>query len=286
VRSSSKPLLIGLLLVCKVMHRRLRTGSHPGCNDSSLNDLATATSAIQRDWHVYRWLLLRARWWSLCRRYDRAAQWAAAAAMWAMHNMTGEFRSFRLERLVDHLGSQLPAPAGLGKRTDVLHVLTRAAAIGGHTSWICRWIQLDNDRRHSVVLTEQSAAPLRLASVALASGGDVLGLEPRTPILERASAVRAAAARAGIVVLAQNPHDIVPALALAYPRRAPVAICNHGDHVPSVGLNIANVVIEQREAGAQLSRDRRGVCQDRQVMMPLPLPSRTESNLARGAARA
>ena len=238
--------------------------------------------AVELNWIVYRCLLWRARWSVLWRQYENGARWASGAALWAMHNVTGEFRSAGLERLVSGLGPRLPIPQETEKRTDVLHVMTSASEVGGHTRWIVRWIKLDHSRRHSVIVTEQAVVPPSLASAVVTSGGDAVGIDPTMRIFERARAVRKAAAGADLVVLAQDPHDIVPALALDYERPPAIAICNHGDHVPLVGVNLANVIVEQREHGAQLSRDRRAALPERQVMMPLPLP---EQALDRGSAR-
>jgi len=152
--------------------------------------------------------------------HDAAAGIAQLAANYAFPAGVGLFGSPRLERLLQQLGRQIPSVPGRvrqldGDRRRVLHVLTYAKPIGGDSRFAWRWMELDRDSRHSVVITSQSELahlhdiPRPLRDAASNSGGNVRSLAPDRP-LAQARELREASQAADIVVLHLYPYDIVP----------------------------------------------------------------------------
>ncbi|HWV86111.1 MAG TPA: glycosyltransferase [Capillimicrobium sp.] len=209
---------------------------------------------------------------------DAAAVRAAAiAARFAHGAHCGRFASAPLERLLLDVGRRRigggrarPA-AGPGR---VLHVLTETYAVGGHTRLTQRWIELDDARRHSLFLTgPMNDVTAALARAAVASGGRVAMSGGAEPPLERARALRAAAADADLVVLHAHPFDPVPVLAFAEPDgRPPVVAMNHTDHAFWLGVGVADAVADFRPSGAAVTTGRRGVAAARSRLLPVPLP--------------
>lgn len=228
-------------------------------------------------------------------------RWLALAASiaWAAH--PGRFADERLEAVGLRAGQRLrPLAAAPGSRSGsgiltaraprrVLHVATTIYDIGGHTRLIENWIKKDEAAVHSLMLLDQRHHRIRddLAEQVAASGGELMVLPADCSLLDKARRLRRAA-QAGydFVVLHHHPNDVVPLVALSTVDCPPVAIMNHADHVFWLGVSVADAVIDFREFGARMSRDRRGARQS--LMFPLPLDlkrpalDRTEARVALG----
>lgn len=227
---------------------------------------------------------------------DGAALAQLAAAL-AWHSPTGLFASPRLE-------SSLLAIARLGilgdsssRRTprgavvqSVLHVLTTAYAIGGHTRLVRRWIENDQGRVHSIAVTRQGQQPLPLLLLegVKLSGGEIHRIDRSSQrLLGRAAALQAMAAQADLVVLHTHPFDVVPSLALAAldesGRRPPTILLNHADHLFWIGLAASDLVVHLRGSGERLSVARRSLSPGRSAILPVPLsaPAEVEREQAR-----
>ncbi|TFV83302.1 glycosyltransferase family 4 protein [Blastococcus sp. CT_GayMR16] len=155
----------------------------------------------------------------------------------------------------------------------VLHVLSEAYLLGGHTRLAWRWI--GRDSRHSdVALTNQhSPLPEPLRAAVTAADGSVFDLRAdHADLLERAEALRRLMDRADVVVYHVHPYDAVALAAANLPgRRPPIVFDNHADHTFWLGLGCADVVSDNRLRAQQLSRELRGVRSDRLAVLPLPL---------------
>ena len=218
----------------------------------------------------------------------------AAGAAWVAH--PGRFADQRLEAVALRAGQRLqPLPplrstqgsdaaAAEDGRRRVLHVATTVGETGGHARLIENWIRYDDASCHSLVLLDQRQTGVRaeLAGGITASGGELIAFPPGGPLLDKARRLRQVA-QAGydLIVLHHHPDDVVPLVALATEDCPPVAVMNHADHVFWLGVSVADAVIDFREFGARLGRERRGVRQS--LMFPLPLdltspaPDRTEA---------
>lgn len=211
-----------------------------------------------------------------------AAVVAQVAAALGWHSPTGLFASPRLEALLRTIGEGTPITsrrqAVASGPERVVHVLTTAYAVGGHTRLVWRWIELDDERRHSVVLTRQGQTPIPsdLTLAAQARGGPVIRLDRGgSSLLRSAERLSRVLIEADVVVLHLHPFDVVPALALAAMeasgRRPPTILLNHADHVFWVGGARSDLVLHLRASGAAHAAARRGIAPARSGILPIPL---------------
>lgn len=101
----------------------------------------------------------------------------AADFAWLSH--PGRFGDVRLETAAARQSAELGTPVGRTSshqgRPRVLHVLTQAQALGGHTRLVWRWMMEDRNRSHSLALTAQAGIPIpsELANATVAAGGRI-----------------------------------------------------------------------------------------------------------------
>jgi hypothetical protein len=228
---------------------------------------------------------------------EETLKWLRLAASVAWFTHPGRFADERLEAIALRAGQRLEPlrPTGAAQtgnaalaangRRCVLHVATSVHETGGHTRLIENWIRHDDAALHSLVLLDQQPCHIRAELVAriAASGGELVVVPANCPLLDKARRLRKVA-QAGydLVVLHHHPDDVVPLVALAVAECPPVAVMNHADHVFWLGASVADAVIDFRDYGARLSRERRG--SRRSLMFPLPLDSRSPT-LGRAEAR-
>lgn len=213
---------------------------------------------------------------------------ATVAANFAWRAPTGLLCDPGLERLVvQAVRGHGPGPVVDGQRDDgrVLHVLTEAYSVGGHTRLAWRWIGRDH-RRGDVVLTNQGdPVPEPLRAAVEATGGAVHDLRTAVPDLAgRAVALRRLMDGADLVVVHTHPYDVVALAAASLPgSRPPVVLENHADHSFWVGLGGAEVISDFRVGGQQVSRTLRGVPPARLGLLPLPIDPPTSDAGSRAA---
>jgi hypothetical protein len=229
-------------------------------------------------------------------RPDLAAAWAETAADHAWKCHPGFFVDERMEQLLASLGAQ-NASGGVARGRpkspqSVLHVVTEAYTIGGHTRLAWRWIVLDRSRRHSVVLTRQGHSfpvPEALTTAVGTAGGFVRALDwQQYPPLTRAEHLRGLATDFDVVVVHAHPFDIVPAIAFAGSGGPPVILLNHASIAFWVGRETADVVACLRPSSHEVATSRRGIHPSRCPLLPIPVerpakgPSRSEARVALG----
>jgi hypothetical protein len=219
-----------------------------------------------------------------------AAAYSQMAADQASWNHFGQWASPALEQILACIGECLEAgspllwkPRKSKAHERILHVLSEALGIGGHTRLVWRWIQNDSQRFHAIALTRQGARsiPPELGYCLKQGDGSVFRLDrSRGDLIVRARALRAMASEFDRIVLHVHPFDVVPGIAFtSAPNRPPVIYVNHADHVFWPGSRSSDVIAHLRESGAEVSRLRRGVQSDRCLILPTPLtiPKRTMS---------
>ncbi len=169
----------------------------------------------------------------------------------------------RLQRAVaGPLARELKATfdgASTGKRR-VLHAISCALEIGGHTRLVMSWIALDRASEHSVLLTFQSEQPFRpdLEPRVREHGGGFLMLPIELSNLDAVAALRFAARRNfDLIVLHSHPDDPFPTAAFALPEGPPIALLDHADNVFWLGSSIADCVVHLRRLALEHGRARR-----------------------------
>jgi hypothetical protein len=244
----------------------------------------TATSFLRRSHAVYEAMV--AHLLRLEGRGDDEAtlRWLSLAATVAWVAHPGRYADERLESVALRIGERLEprddraaqgmdAPRrGESGRRRVLHVATTVYEVGGHTRLIESWMKNDDSSVHSLILLHQRGERIRgaLAERIAASGGELIVLPDDCPLMEKARRLRHAA-RSGCdcIILHTHPNDVVPLVALASSQCPPVALMNHADHAFWLGVSVTDLVVDFRDFGSRLSRERRGARES--VIVPLPL---------------
>ncbi|MGY1592798.1 hypothetical protein ACI79D_12535 [Geodermatophilus sp. SYSU D00708] len=201
---------------------------------------------------------------------------ATLAANFAWRAPIGMLNDPELEQLVVRsVGGGAGRTQVDGSRTTgrVLHVLSEAYELGGHTRLAWRWIARD-PRRSDVALTnQQTPLPEGLQSAVTAAGGRIHDLRSEFPQLAaRTAELRALMADADVVVYHVHPYDAVALAAANLPgTRPPVVYENHADFGFWLGLGCTDVVSDFLARGQEWSRALRGIRADRLALLPLPV---------------
>jgi hypothetical protein len=208
---------------------------------------------------------------------EMAAFYAATASTIATHTHCGVFASPRLERVLNAVGRRVvtgETARNLGRAhsyTRVLHVGTELAAVGGLTRMISRWIEADSARINSLVLTQhRGKIPDRLTDAVQRSGGQIIKLNQMAGSqFDWVRALRRIACEHDVIVLHIHCEDVIPLLAFADEvGLPPVLFLNHADHLFWLGPSISHLVINLRDAAADISISRRGVEPQRNFLLP------------------
>jgi hypothetical protein len=241
-------------------------------------------AAIDRHFAAFQALVGCARESLLQGKHDQCAAYIQTAGHHAWYHPTGLLACPELESMLTQIGSALAPRARATARIApvpprrVLHVLTEAYGVGGHTRFVWRWIRADADRSHSVVLTRQQdcGVPRSLKAAAEGTGGKLYFLDRRPGgLLARAQALRRLAARADHVILHTHPNDVVPLIAFAgRGQTPPVTLMNLNDHVFWLGASLVDQVAQLRESGRELAQQRRGLSESRCPLLPIPIEVR------------
>lgn len=209
---------------------------------------------------------------------------ATVAANFAWRAPIGRLADPELERLVVRSvrgdGDRARVASGLSGR--VLHVLSEAYQLGGHTRLAWRWIARDT-RRSDVVLTNQrTPLPAALHDAVASRGGRVFDLRSQAPsLVARARELRQLMTGADVVVYHVHPYDAVALAAAALPgARPPIVYENHADFAFWLGLGCADVVSDFLDRGREWSRELRGIHPHRLGLLPLPVDQETPATPA------
>ena len=207
---------------------------------------------------------------------EAALQWGHVASGFIVFGGTfGRLVSLELERSAVAIGGALPRydwKRNNGQPSRVLHVLTEAYELFGHTKLCRKWIEVDSSAtRHDVALLAQEAeVPENLRRSVERKGGKLVRIDPALPMFERARRLREMAfAGADVVVLHVHPHDLLPNVAFGIEGGPPVIYVNHADHEFWVGGAVADLVLDIRESGQEWTRWHRDIPRTR--ILPVPL---------------
>lgn len=242
----------------------------------------------------YETALHRAEAFYAREKFDAAAAHAGLTAHLAVRPHAGFYASPRLERMLVDIGRRTARPtdwhrpSGPRPLTNILHVVTQVTAVGGLTSMLGNWIRADSARSHSVAFTQhRGGIPDGLRTAIINSGGGVHFLNRKPGALVAwAQALRDLSRGFDAVVLHVYSQDPVPLMAFAEPDKTPpVLLLNHGDHLMWLGVSISDVVINLRDAAADLSITRRGAEPRRNVMAPTIVAPATRARARAEAKR-
>jgi hypothetical protein len=207
-------------------------------------------------------------------RWDSVLAWSRIGAAFNGTNPSTSFRSLRLERALDQASRAVLSPLPARRRGDdvtaVLHVLTEAHLIGGHTRYATRWVLVDRDRTSSFVTTRPGMDHPDLAEVASQRGGRATVLSG--DLLSRAAQLRTMTADFDLVVCHTHADDTVPAVAFGGDYDGPpVVLLNHADHVFNLGAGNISALVTPRWTGADFAVAERSYPARCSFVLPIPL---------------
>ena len=139
--------------------------------------------------------------------------------------------------------------------------MTSAHSVGGHSRIAWRWCMLDSQSEHTLVLTQQGAAPVPEQMLQLQAAGRlrIIRLE-QLDWVHRIRALQDLLAAADYAILLTHPHDVLPCAALpAMSSPPPVIAVDHASHVFWLGVSITQVVLN---TATFLLEGRRGISKE------------------------
>ncbi|WP_180273648.1 rhamnan synthesis F family protein [Iodobacter sp. BJB302] len=207
------------------------------------------------------------------KKYEQVLRQAQDLAMFAWHHSMGLFASSELEQLIAGVSGHLPVlkngVSAPSKQRRILTIMTNVSASGGHSRIAWRWIELDKNSHHTLVLTQQiDPVPVQLQALSEEGRLTIVVLNSPT-LLERASHLRQRINDADRVVLLIHPHDVLANAALAGMKTPPPVIFqDHAAHTFWLGATVSNIVLSM---SAALLNSRRGIAKENIGWIPIPL---------------
>lgn len=208
---------------------------------------------------------------------EKAALVVKQAADYAYHSHPGFFVSPRLELILRKVAKTLNGrvttllPPKNTEKRNVLHVLSQGCAASSHIKTLERWIGMDSESIHSIIVTLNSTAnPQSVVKAAIDSGGWYTTLDTENlSLCQKAKALRNTAAMcADLVVLHIHPHDPVAPIAFGVAGGPPVAFVNHADQAFTIGMSAADIIVDQRAVGQRITLSRRNM--NKSFLLPIP----------------
>jgi glycosyltransferase involved in cell wall biosynthesis len=263
---------------------------------TNFDTIASKDVTLSDHFRIFGQLVSRAEYFLLESDFDSAAAFGQMAAEYAWRNHAGFFVSPRLESLMWRVAEKAMKPSIRSAQTvpvnrsikRVLHIITEALDVGGHTRFAWRWIKSDLERVHSAFLTRQGTheVPRAFKNALTLSGGKLYQVDTKIGgLVDRARTLQQLANRFDVIVLHIHPYDVLPIIGLSQAVDCPpVIFVNHADHVFWLGVSISDIVTHFRYSGLQLSIARRTIEHKRCAVLPIPVPP-ADRRLSRSEAR-
>lgn len=242
----------------------------------AMNERTPNEARIARNFAEFSHYITRAEGYLAQGEYAAAAAHCAIASHIATQNHCGIFWSPRAEKVLNTIGRAIEtrienAPVKTEFKR-ILQICTQVSAVGGHTKMLCKWVEADAAREHTLVLTQhRGPTPDFVHEVFRKSGGKRVEQLNHRPggQLEWAKRLREIAQDFDLVILHTHCEDVVPLLAFAdTAKHPPVLILNHADHIFWYGPSVCHLSINLRDAAQDIAIGRRGIAPERNILMP------------------
>ena len=195
-----------------------------------------------------------------------------ASCYW--HNYSASYAHHQLEQDLLNLSENLMhiQAAENYQPNTILHIMTEADYVGGHTRIVDKWIKSSNDYAHSVIINNLSSnIPEFLHNSVKQTNGEII-LNTRTTLLEKAKKILELAHKFEYVILHHHPHDILPLLALGNKHyQRPTFFYNHADHVWGCGYSVCDKILNFREDHL-FNTHYRGIPKNDSLIAEIPIP--------------
>jgi hypothetical protein len=218
---------------------------------------------------------------------EERMQLAHSAAVMAVETGTGYYGSGRIEQVFVDIAKKNSIALSVDyQQKSSLIVMSEASSIGGHTRVVERWIEIDDDRQYSLVLTRSvnEKLPPRLIADIEKSGGKIYVLNDGDGWVARGLELRRLASKFESVVLHIHMDDPIPLIAFGTADfKRPVGFYNHADHKFWLGVSVSDLVVDLRTWGRCITNTRRGVPDS--FLLTIPSDCRQVSVVSKVEAR-
>lgn len=186
--------------------------------------------------------------------------------------VTGIYSSNGLENEIIKIAKKICfSPTVKPQKGRMLHVMTKAYNVGGHTTIVNNWIRWDSDRQYSLVLTDMKyeELPSYIIETISLSHGEIICLEGN--YIEKAKQLLKVSQFFERIILHTHMYDVIPILAYSNCNwKIPVYFYNHADFRFSYGYSIADVVLNLNKFDLKKSKDYRGIADDKNEVLQSP----------------
>lgn len=160
--------------------------------------------------------------------------------------VTGLYSDGKIEDCLIKIGKKIKFESKvMPQKGKILHVMTRAYGVGGHTAAVNNWINFDDSRQYSIVFTESIYAevPIFLREAVKRSGGKLYFLG-KGSIIDKAKKLLEISQSFEKIVLHTHMYDTIPTLAYSNNNwNIPVYFYNHANFSLSYGYSVADCVL-------------------------------------------
>ncbi|HOO28928.1 MAG TPA: hypothetical protein PLU43_10735, partial [Lachnospiraceae bacterium] len=163
-----------------------------------------------------------------------------------INHFTGRYSDEWIERELAEYGKKIEFYHKLQPEAGkILHVMTKAYQMGGHTPIVSNWIDYDDTKSYAVVFTQMKPVdiPCFFRETAEKNGAKLLFLRGRDD-MEKAKELLKISDRYEKIVLHIHMYDIVPILAYSNENwKRPVYFYNHANFLFSLGISVSDCVL-------------------------------------------
>lgn len=188
--------------------------------------------------------------------------------------VVGKYADDYLEKILCDIGRDIRIDfVPQFEKGTVLHIMTAASRIGGHTRVVDNWIKFDSGRQHSVVFTDslegRKVMPAFLDNTVRNSGGKVLFLNG-TSYIEKAKKLLKIASQYEKVIIHTHMYDPLPILTFSNKKwNRTIYHFNHADYRFWLGVSIADVCLQISQYDLKISKKLRDVRTNQRLDIPI-----------------
>ena len=191
--------------------------------------------------------------------------------LYATH-VTGVYSSFFLENEISKIGQSIKInDYKVPDNGHILHVLTKGAIYGGHSTLACNFIKWDRKHVSSIVFTDMGKDEItgNFTEAVRNSGGYIYTLSGG--YIDRARELIRISKQFEAIVLHMHMNDVIPGLAYSNKNwKTPVFFCNHADFRFSLGFTMADKLLNITYYDIEKNRSYRGIERGRNLFLFFP----------------
>lgn len=159
--------------------------------------------------------------------------------------VTGTYSSNALEQQIIDIGRHIEfTPSFKPGKNQILIVMSKASAIGGHTCLVHNWLKWDSERQYSIAFTDMNGSmpPDFIEEAVRESGGELFFLSGTN--VGKAKKLLEISQKFCRILLFTHMEDVVPVLAYSNKNwTVPVYFYNHADWRFSFGFSVSDIVL-------------------------------------------